>query len=918
MTGVDKLLVLVKMTFVREENKTTADKNSSPVFSTPGANELVSSEIVSAISVELPRTSVVLPFFKSNPLRKNDPKPCVAGKELQLEGKAFYVKGVTYGTFEPHESGDQYPPPEVVCEDFKLMVESGINTVRVYTVPPRWILDLAAKAGLYLMIGIPWEQHLAILEDTKLVSSIKKRFREAVLKCAGHPAVLFYSIGNEIPAHVVRWHGRKKIERFLKSLYTIIKKEDPGSLVTYVNFPTTEFLNLDFVDFYSFNVYLESEENFRSYLPRLQILAGDKPLVLAEVGLDSLRNGDVGQSESLKWQIESIYESGCAGAFVFAWTDEWYVGGRPIDDWFFGLTTHSRQAKPALASVVDAYDRAPFDAALAWPSFTIVVCSYNGSKTIRTTLNALLKLDYPLYEVIVVDDGSTDSTAEIAREYPFQLISTVNFGLSSARNTGYRAGSGEIVAYIDDDAFPGSGWLRYLALAYMRNNVAGVGGPNYPVPGDGLVADCVANAPGGPMEVMLTDTIAEHIPGCNMSFRRDALDAIGGFDTQFRAAGDDVDLCWRIQDQVGDIGFQAAAFNWHHRRDSVRGYWKQQYGYGVAEAMLERKWPEKYNSNGHISWTGRLYGQGFTQHFGYSRGRVYQGIWGSSPFQRLYNANTHGILSLTLMPEWLILMVVLTLIAASSIIWKPMLWAALPCAAAIGIWLLQAISSALKGNYDVKPRVIGAKIPRVSLTTFLHLIQPIARLRGRLTNGLSPWRAKHNEESSDFDRSIIKAGGFWDGKNQEVSDRLSEIYSELNQSIITRVGNSYDSWDLELIGGMAGGTRLSLMVEQHAEGVEFVRYRCRRVMPKIFACMIVLITAISIIGVFQERFWQAAIFAALVVPLVLRHLSDSDRAACSVIGAVERNVARQNDSVIDEINDAEESVSLEEVEDVAA
>src|SRR5207245_2021241 len=80
-------------------------------------------------------------------------------------------------------------------------------------------------------------------------------------------------------------------------------------------------------------------------------------------------------------------------------------------------------------------------------------------------------------------------------------------------------------------------------------------------------------------------------------------------DPQFRVAGDDVDVCWQLQKRGWTLGFSPAAVVWHHRRDSVRAYWRQQRGYGRAEALLEAKWPEKYNSAGHLTWTGRVYGR---------------------------------------------------------------------------------------------------------------------------------------------------------------------------------------------------------------------------------------------------------------------------------------------------------------------
>src|SRR5262249_40201259 len=127
---------------------------------------------------------------------------------------------------------------------------------------------------------------------------------------------------------------------------------------------------------------------------------------------------------------------------------------------------------------------------------------------------------------------------------------------------------------------PDGGWLNYLADAFFHTGHVGIGGPHIAPPGDGRIADCGANAPGGPVYVLLADQIAEHIPGCNMAFRRTALMQVGGFDPRFRVAGDDVDLCWRLQKRGGTIGFCPAAMVWHHRRCSLRTFWKQQSGYG--------------------------------------------------------------------------------------------------------------------------------------------------------------------------------------------------------------------------------------------------------------------------------------------------------------------------------------------------
>src|SRR5205814_2768655 len=106
--------------------------------------------------------------------------------------------------------------------------------------------------------------------------------------------------------------------------------------------------------------------------------------------------------------------AGCSGAVVFSWTDEWYRGGAEVDDWAFGLTDRERRPKPALAAVQRAFGELPFSPDLPWPRISVVVCIYNGERTVRDCCEGLRDLDYPNYEVIIVDDGSKDATARIA------------------------------------------------------------------------------------------------------------------------------------------------------------------------------------------------------------------------------------------------------------------------------------------------------------------------------------------------------------------------------------------------------------------------------------------------------------------------------------------------------------------------
>jgi O-antigen biosynthesis protein len=176
------------------------------------------------------------------------------GKFLQIGSDRFFVKGVTYGTFAPDADGYQFPSKERVADDFRLMAELGINTVRTYTPPRPDLLDEAARHGLRVMVGLPWAQHIAFLDDRRLARGIRRDIVRQTRMLGSHPAVLMMALGNEIPPGVVRWHGNVRVEKFLRHLYEDAKTASPDSLFTYVNFPPTEFLDLSFFDVSSFNV----------------------------------------------------------------------------------------------------------------------------------------------------------------------------------------------------------------------------------------------------------------------------------------------------------------------------------------------------------------------------------------------------------------------------------------------------------------------------------------------------------------------------------------------------------------------------------------------------------------------------------------------------------------------------------------
>ena len=814
-----------------------------------------------------------------------------AGKFLAAGGEKLYVRGVTYGTFAPDADGRLVPSERQVDDDFRAMARNGIDAVRIYTSPPRWLLDRAADYGLRVMVGLSWEDHVAFLESRSAANGIVERVRAQAAECAGHPAVLCVSVGNEIPAPIVRWYGPRPIEAFIERLCCAAKAEDPDLLVTYVNYPSTEYLELPFLDVACFNVFLESPRIFGHYVARLHNLVGDRPLVLTEIGLDSIRNGEEAQARHIGVQVRAAFEAGCAGAFVFSWTDDWHRGGFSIEDWGFGLTNAARKPKSSLAELRYAFAESPFSLTREWPRVSVIVCSCNGAATIADCLAGVEGLDYPNFETIVVDDGSTDGTAAVAAEYGVKLIRTENHGLSSARNTGIEVASGEIVAFLDDDCVPDRHWLRYLVSALVDEEHAGVGGPNIPPTSSTILTQAIACGPGGPMHVLLADKIAEHIPGCNMAFWKNALEAVGGFDPQFRVAGDDVDICWRLQKRGWTLGFCAPAMVWHRRRGTVRSYLRQQQGYGRAEGLLERKWPERYNRGGHLAWAGRVYAPA-----GYPatrrRNRIRYGSWGSNLFQSVYDRSPGTPWLLPLMPEWYLLIAASAVVAVYDVLHDPLLFRVPALAMPVSFLLLGTSISVLAlqalraGAASARGRPMSQRggLRGAALTAAMYVLQPLARLIGRLQLGLTPWRR----------RGVLRAGVVWPRTILSWSTtwrsaqvRLANIEAALRPNCMSVVrGGEYDRWDIHVRLGPLAAARLRLTAEEHGQGLQLLRARVWPRPSRGVSVLAVFLVAMYALAVHQGDVLSALVLGCAAIVLVLRATTECGAAMGAIVDAV--------------------------------
>lgn len=198
------------------------------------------------------------------------------------------------------------------------------------------------------------------------------------------------------------------------------------------------------------------------------------------------------------------------------------------------------------------------------------VPAYNAERTLRRCLESIYSQTVPFTEVLVVDDGSTDRTAEIARDMGAKIVKNAsNEGLAYSRNAGISQAVNALVASVDSDCILDSRWLEVL-LPYMEDETLACAG--------GALFEAYAESPADRWR-------SEHLPqhwgphprvnprflfGCNMLCRRDTILAVGGYDRALKTNGEDVDLSLKIRSRGWGLAYDPRARAYHLQRDTVR------------------------------------------------------------------------------------------------------------------------------------------------------------------------------------------------------------------------------------------------------------------------------------------------------------------------------------------------------------
>lgn len=710
------------------------------------------------------------------------------GKFLSRTGSKFFLKAMRFEV--PALTPDFIAKVELRSR-LKQLEAGHTTTVILNASEADEVIDIAAVAGLHTVIDVPFAAERLV--ERKSFKALQAELAEIVRRLGSRSGLIGFLLSPEISACWLRMAGIDRVQGALSKLVRILKQQAEGLLVAVRHQPSTRALAVLDEDLLYSSVPGMSGQELTNYIVSLHNMAESRPVVVEiEAGC-----GDTDE------RVGCAFAAGVAGVVAPAFS------APPRTDSLAMIAVNPDEILPFVALNGDCPPalRQP-------PMVSVVICAYNAERTMEACLKSLCELDYPNYEVIVVDDGSRDRTAEIAARFPdFRLIRQPNKGLSVARNVGMAAARGEIIAYTDSDCVVDPHWLRFMVGAMTANGFDACGGPNYAPHEEGRTEACVSASPGAPCHVLTAEDRAEHLAGCNMVFRKSVLQRIGGFDPQFTAAGDDVDICWRALDAGFTLGFCPSAFVWHFRRNTVKAYYNQQRGYGKAEAMLYFKYPERFNALGQVMWRGRI--PGLARTMPGARAPVSWVKTSSGFFQTIYEPPMGLFKFLPQTLEWNALWcAVLAFSLASG-------FTAIPALAMLALGPIWALYYAWKAPLEKCHDSLSSRLMVALLAFTGPMFRTITRYRYRLAGAF----AGGGVEPMPRQRPVIALAkralklSYWSETGvtrDSIIDRLVRLFTRAGMPV--RVDSGWNDYDLEVQPNSWTRIRIKTADEEHEGG----------------------------------------------------------------------------------------------------
>jgi glycosyltransferase involved in cell wall biosynthesis len=230
---------------------------------------------------------------------------------------------------------------------------------------------------------------------------------------------------------------------------------------------------------------------------------------------------------------------------------------------------------------------------LTLPYVSVVIPAYNEEDFLPGCLESVIANRYPNFEIILVDDGSTDSTVDVASKYPVKVVRRESRGGAAvARNDGLRVAQGEIVAFIDADCTVDTSWLMALVSKYTDERIAGVGGI-INTRQVGILAKYHSFVEREAYTDSTNPVPALSIPGGNSSYRTSILRKVGGFDPTFAQprAHEIIELGYRLKKNGYVLIGEPHAIAWHSREGSLKSLVSGMFarGYSALSFLLRYK-----------------------------------------------------------------------------------------------------------------------------------------------------------------------------------------------------------------------------------------------------------------------------------------------------------------------------------------
>ena len=357
-------------------------------------------------------------------------------------------------------------------------------------------------------------------------------------------------------------------------------------------------------------------------------------------------------------------------------------------------------------------------------------------------------------------------------------------------------------------------------------NLAACGGPNFPPPEDSLVPAAVAVSPGGPTHVLISDEVAEHIAGCNMAFRRDALLANWAGSIRSTAPPATTSTSAGASRMPATRSASApAAIVWHFRRNTVKAYINQQRGYGKAEALVYAKHPFRFNLFGQAKWLGRIYGDLSAALLLSRKPVIYSGTFGRGLFQTMYEPPSSLTSLLPLTFEW---SVAALLLALAGIVGGGWWW--LLAAPLLTTWAM-CVNGALKAPID--PRFTGAQGARAGRAADLSRAAA-ARLGAHqmapqddADAGPHParaGRAARRASSGASAPSCCATGTRAAAEKEVLLGGLMDFLLPQKYFVVADTG--WSKWDLKIARGLWSRALVTVVAENHGGAKRLLRVRC--------------------------------------------------------------------------------------------